>query len=250
MISQCPHCRKNFDFSKSQRAKIEKALAGLGPGKVLKLSCPHCKHSLELNADGEPAGGVMQDILYASGAANKAGPPPKPVKPPPSAPQAPDISWLQSGKFEATDDWVEDVPTALLLMPDGQGRTMVAKAFKGLGYQIMLAKSSADAIERMRFVRFAAVAFHLDAEGGDLARSAFHRHMREMAMEKRRYIYYVLMGPRFRTLYDLEAMAHSANLVVNNKEIPHMPVILKKGLHDYEELFNPLIMILREHGKR
>jgi hypothetical protein len=79
---------------------------------------------------------------------------------------------------------------------------------------------------------------------------SFHRHMKVMAMDKRRDIYYVLIGSTFKTFYDLEALAHSVNLVVNDRELKYLPLILKKGLSDYEELFSPLTMTLREHGRR
>lgn len=255
MISQCPHCHDDLNLSEAQRAKVDKALAGLQPGKSLKIGCPNCKKPIELAADAEPngnegGGGIMQDILYASEGKKDAPPsPPQPMQAPPHAPQPPDISWLARGDLEEGDDWVEDVPTALLLLPTAEGRESVAVAFKGLGYQIVEAASVEDALERLRFTKFSAVVFHASYEKKGLA-GVFHRHMQAMTMDKRRYIYYVVIGPDFKTLYDLEALVNSANLVVNDSELKHMPVILKKGLRDYEELFNPLIMTLREHGKR
>jgi hypothetical protein len=251
MISRCPHCHEQLKFSKAQYAKIEKALAGLQPGKTLKLSCPSCKKSIELEAgNGGKGGGIMEDILYSSGEdTTEKSPPPKPMKAPPNAPQPPDISWLARGGLEEADDWVEDVPTALILVPAANGGEAVAGAFKGLGYQIVAAKSVADAVERLRFTKFSAVAFHAAFEKGGVAGS-FHRHMKAMAMDKRRDIYYVLIGSTFKTFYDLEALAHSVNLVVNDRELKYLPLILKKGLSDYEELFSPLTMTLREHGRR
>ncbi|MDA8165451.1 MAG: hypothetical protein M0017_10530 [Desulfobacteraceae bacterium] len=255
MISECPHCHQELNFSEAQRAKIESALAALQPGKALKLGCPHCKKPIELEAGAGPKkggaeGGVMQDILYSQGEKKAAGPPkPQPVQPPPDAPKPPDISWLGQGEQEEGGEWVEDIPTALLLVPPANGQETVSAAFKGQGYQVVIAESVEDGLERLRFAKFSAVVFHTGFEEGGLAGS-FHQQMRAMAMEKRRYIYYLLIGPAFRTLYDLEALAQSANLVVNDSELKHLPVILKKGLRDYEELFNPLIMTLREHGKR
>ena len=253
MISQCPHCQEDLDFSESQRAKIEKARARLQPGKGLKLGCPHCKKPIELEAGtakkGDAAGGVLEDILYAPDEKKMKAPLPQPVQPPPNAPQPPDLSWLARGDLEEGEEWVEDVPTALLLVPAASGREHAAAAFKGSGYQIVEAASVADALERLRFVKFSAVVFHTAYEKQGLAGS-FHRHMQAMGMGKRRDIYYVLIGPAFKTFYDLEALAHSANLVVNDRELKHLPILLRKGLHDYEELFNPLIMTMREHGQR
>jgi hypothetical protein len=249
MISKCPHCRQNLNFTGNQLAKIEKALASLQPGKVLKLGCPQCTKSIELEADG--SAGVLEDVLYTPGGTKPA---PKkrtgPMQAPPNAPQPPDLSWLAKGDFEERETWVDDVLTAMLLMPEGEGRAPVVKAFQNLGYQVVIARSSADAIERLRFINYSAIVYHTAFEKGDLESSSFHRHMRRLAMDKRRYLLYALIGPGFKTFYDLEALAHSANLVVNDRDLRHMPVILKKGIHDHQALFNPLITMLREYGKR
>ena len=67
-------------------------------------------------------------------------------------------------------------------------------------------------------------------------------------MTQRRSIYYVLIGPDFHTLYDLEALSNSANLVVNESELGQFDLILKKGLQDYDDLFGLYIKMLKEHG--
>jgi uncharacterized protein YbaR (Trm112 family) len=249
MISKCPHCRQNLNFSDNQLAKIEKALTALQAGKVLKLGCPQCSKSIELEADASD--GILEDVLYTPGGGKPA--PQKrtgPVQAPPNAPQPPDLSWLVKGDFEKGKKWVEADLTAMLLMPEGDGRAPVVKAFQNLGYQVVIAKSSAEAIERLRFINYSAIVYHTAFEKGELESSSFHRHMRRLAMDKRRYLLYVLIGPAFKTFYDLEALAHSANLVVNDRDLRHMPGILKKGLYDHETLFNPLVAMLREYGKR
>ena len=101
----------------------------------------------------------------------------------------------------------------------------------------------------MRFVNFKAVVFHSGFEGGELEASSFQAHMKKMPMAKRRHIFYVLVGPKFNTLYDLEALASSANLVVNDNEISKFNIILKKSLQDYEDLFGPYIATLKAAGK-
>ena len=83
-----------------------------------------------------------------------------------------------------------------------------------------------------------------------LARSVFHAHMRLLPMERRRYIFYILIGSDFHTLYDLEALALSANLVVNSDDLAHLDVILRKAIPAYEELFGPILEELNAYGKR
>ena len=68
--------------------------------------------------------------------------------------------------------------------------------------------------------------------------------MRNLAGDKRRNLYYAIIGPKLKTLYDLEALCLSANLVVNSKDVQYLDKILEKGFKDYETLYRPFIEIL------
>ncbi|MBT8334771.1 MAG: hypothetical protein KJP19_10085 [Deltaproteobacteria bacterium] len=69
--------------------------------------------------------------------------------------------------------------------------------------------------------------------------------MRNLAGDKRRNLYYVIIGPELKTLYDLQALSLSANLVVNNSDMKYLDKILKKGFQDYETLFRPFVEIIQ-----
>ena len=230
MISQCPHCSKELNLTEAQKEKVKAALANLKSG-TLKLGCPHCRTAIQLKPDGSalpaaptaPASELQQ----------------------PGQPAYPDISWLASGLYDEKKT-VEDIPKVLVLMPEGKGRDFVVKTFEEIGYQVDLAESSVDAIAKMRFVSFAAVVLHSSMERA-LADSSFHAYMRYMSMEKRRYIYYILVGKEFHTLYDLEALSYSANVVINDNEIAHFDIILRKGLRDYDDLFGPYINAIKDY---
>ncbi len=260
MISKCPHCQKPIKMSDGQKAKMKAALGKLKPSTPLKFGCPNCKKSIELGRDG----GLFQRKAKADSPTpankqpTKADPPkpaaraddaPTPVKDPPDPPKPPDINWITDGKMEEKET-IEDVQRAMILVSDGDLREKVKEVAQRMEYHPVFPKDVADAIKSMEFKQFAAVIFHLAFEGTALDESRFHAHMRGMSMTKRRYIYYALIGPDLSTLYDLEALAHSANLVINDRETPHIDVILRKGKHDYEKLFGPLIKMLHAHGKR
>ncbi len=261
MLSQCPHCQQTLMLSSAQLEKIKAALASLPAGKTLKMGCPKCRQPIELDSAGEVAGGlsagVLKDVLYsdhagdedqaAIGIVQAAQKRPQPVRLPPDAPKPPDISWLSSGVFSEREI-IEDVPHVLILAADEEVRTQATMAFGEMGYQPSYVDSAEAAIEKMQFMSFDAVVLHSRFEGGGIDDSTFHQHMREMTMGRRRYIYYLLVGSEFRTLYDLEALAHSANLVVNDGDVSHLPLILKKGLSDYDELFGPYIDALKHYG--
>jgi hypothetical protein len=203
-------------------------LANLKSGP-LKLGCPHCKKPIALQANGALHEEISSEIV---------GQPSQPPRTVPVAPPAfPDISWIAQGIYDDLEV-VVDVPKALILMASGQGRDAVVKAFFERGYQIEMSESGNDALDQMRLASFAAVVLHADFDG-PLAESPFHRRLAAMPMDKRRALFYALIGKEFYTLYNLEALVSSANVVVNDKEAVHFDIILKKGLQEMHELFGP-----------
>ncbi len=229
MISQCPHCQ--HPFSAGHQKKIEAAHAALPMGKSLKFSCPTCQQTVEITASPQQTA--------APGETGLSG----------HMPQPPSLTWLKTGTI-ADKEVLDDFSLVMILMPnDHPARNTIAMVFEGLGYKPIFPNSASDGIERMRFTEYAAVVLHSNYEGM-LADSSFHDHMCQLPMLKRRSIYYTLVGPEFHTLYNLEALHNSANLVVNDNDLPDLPIILKKSFREYDELFGPLLAALRAEGKK
>ena len=235
MISACPNCGKTLNLTESQQQKIDNAVAALPPGKSLKFNCPHCQKPIEVQPDAPEAVGQPPKLPAAVGTL-------------PEPPGPPDRSWLERGDL-GSGEVLEDVPQVLILVKNEQIQSDIAQFFDDMGYKAMMPRTAEDAIERMRFTNFAAVVLHSGFEG-NLANSTVHVHMQGMSMPKRRYIYYVLIGPEFHTLYNLEALSNSANLVINEADISAFPLVLKKGFRDYDELFGPYLAALESLGKK
>ena len=163
------------------------------------------------------------------------------------APPPPPLDWLSGGEVTDTGK-VEDVPMALVLYPAGANRDSIAETLKALGYQLVCTDNQKEAQERMRFVRFACIVYQADMHGS-LDASSFHASMCAMSMEHRRHIFYILTSDNLRTLYDLEALAVSANLTVHSKDRPKLHIVLRKAFQAHEELFGPLLEELGIHSK-
>lgn len=236
MLTSCPHCHAPLHFTEGQMAKIQASLESLQEGKVLKLGCPHCKQAIAVDRQGNPV-------------TEKAAPSARRPSGAPDPPAPPELSWLKSGEFEAREI-VEDVPQVLLAVRDDGLRRVIGETFSDLGYLPVAVQDVDAAMDRMRFESFKAVVYHTGFEDKSLAESSFHQYLAHMAMSERRYIYYILVGPELHTLYDLEALTLSANLVVNDHEVPKFEVILRRGLTDYEMLFGPFLSAMREYGKK
>lgn len=220
----CQNCSKKLKLNNKIKNKIKR----LAAGETLRLSCPQCKEAIMLSSDN----------LKSSTAQ-----PPSTIKPP----SPPDISWLKEGTFEE-EEVVEDIPQTLILMKPDEKRDQVSKSVESIGYQASFAESDEEAMEKMQFVNYASVILHTDFEKGTLEESTFHQFMRDMPMLKRRFVFYILIGKDFSTLYDLQALACSANLVVNDQEIPELLTILRKAIPRYEELFGSLMSEISAYG--
>lgn len=229
MISACPHCNKALKLGDAQQEKLQKALAALEPGKKLTIKCPACKKGIALNPNGSTgSGSVARDDI------NPPGPP--------------DLTWLKEGKLQ-DDQKLEDIPMALVLFPQNEKLEIVRDALEHVGYQVIVVDTVEQAIESMRFNNYASVVLHSHFEGPQLDNSTFHQYMRDMPMQRRRYLFYILIGPEFHTLYNLQALANSANLVVNENDLYHLGLALRKAIPQYEELFGPFMEELTSAGK-
>uniref|UniRef100_UPI0040576AA2 hypothetical protein n=1 Tax=Candidatus Electronema sp. TaxID=2698783 RepID=UPI0040576AA2 len=244
MISNCPHCQGALKFNAAQLTKIEQALKALKPGQRLPLKCPHCAKPMNLDAAGNAEGPPKA----------AAAPPPK--APDPSAeevkPPPPNMDWLKSQKNEAMqfDDHARDVPMALVLHGDDNMRHLIKSAMEALGYQASSVETPEIAIHETMSTSYACIIYHTGFERGGLKNSTFHNYMRMMPMSRRRYTFYILIGPEFISLYDIQALANSANLVVAEKDMKDFQPILHKAIPYYEQLFGPLLEQLADFGKK
>ncbi|MBU4262123.1 MAG: hypothetical protein KKC76_09660 [Proteobacteria bacterium] len=238
MISACPNCGKTLNLTEGQREKIDHAVSALPPGKSLKFNCPHCHKPIEMQRED-------REEVRQPGSRHSSTPAGHGL---PEPPGPPDRSWLERGDL-GSGEVLEDVPQVMILVKNEQIQADIVQYFDDMGYKAVMPRTPEDAIERMRFINFSAVVLHSGFEG-NLAESTVHAYMQGMSMPKRRYIYYVLIGPEFSTLYNLEALSNSANLVINEADISAFPLVLKKGFRDYDELFGPYLAALAALGKR
>ena len=253
MITSCPHCSKPIKFSGKQLGMLQKALKGLKPGKTLTIKCPHCKKPIQLDAKGNVANSSAKPQAKQKAKPPASAKPKEKKKPTPSSdvkpPPPPDLDWLRGGEIHV-EEKVRDVPMALVLCNEDKVKNKLKAAMETLGYRALTAKTSEDAISQTRFVTFACIVLHSGFEPGGLEESEFHNYMCQMAMKTRRYVYYILYGEQFHSLYDMEALAYSANLVVSEQDIEFFDLILHKAIPAYEELFGPFLEEIGNYGSK
>ncbi len=237
MISQCPHCSRPLKFSKAHQEKLNQALGRMPAEKTLKLGCPKCKTPIELDKTGNAVSKKKETLPVKTQEAASIEPP-----------KAPDISWLSDKEREETQS-ADDIPAAMVLIRDESLRDNVSSCLEELKFQIHDFSNIDQAIDSMRFKEYAVVVYSSQYEDVPLADQDFYKYMSMMSMTKRRSIFYALIGPEFNTLYDLEALTFSADLVINTRESDFLSRLFKNGLTHHEDLFGPYIDCLKKHGK-
>ena len=173
---------------------------------------------------------------------------PRPTHQQVTPPPPPDLSGLNNNTYEGKEV-IQDIPKVLILMPDSPNCRLITEALEALGYQPSFAQSAEDAMEKMQFINYASVILHSHYEGSPMENGVFYQFMRAMNMSKRRYIFYILIGPELHTLYDLEALAYSANLVVSDQDLPQLTIILRTAIPQYESMFGAIMQEVSALGR-
>ncbi len=238
MQMNCPHCREEVVLTGKQTEKIRKALGALPPGKKLTLTCRHCRRRMALDRNGKIDSSALK--TDPDGQDGKAA-----VKPP--AP--PDTDWINDDSF-TEEEKMEEVPMALILHPSPPHRQNLVRVLEQMGYRVFSSAGVEDALEKLNFINFACIVLHSRFAGKGLRDNGFHQAMRRMPMSRRRYIFYILLGPELHTLYDLQALAYSANLTVNDRDFDQFGLVMRKAIPAYEELFAPIMEELGVHGRK
>jgi hypothetical protein len=236
MIAHCPHCQKKLKLSPN----VESGLKMLSPGKSLRITCPQCGEAILLDASAMEA--------PQAPAKTPDAPMPRPTNQQVTPPPPPDLSGLNNNVYEGKTI-IEDIPKVLILMPDSPNCRLITEALETLGYQASFVHSAEEAMEKMQFINYASVVLHSHYEDKPLEKGIFHQFMRDMSMSKRRYIFYILIGPEFHTLYGLEALACSANLVVSEKDLPQLAIILRTAIPQYEGMFGAIMQEMSVLGR-
>lgn len=142
-------------------------------------------------------------------------------------------------------------PRLVLVCVDDASRQGVIKAaLEQLGLTMYAAKSSEEAVERLRRDTFEVAIIDEQFQGGSALDSEVLQALQAMPMSIRRYMFVVLLGRTYKTFDNMLAFSRSVNVVVNLNDLPHLPAILRKGITENNEFYRVFREVLAEVGKR
>ena len=204
MQVQCSSCSKEISIPD---AKVPK-------GQAFNLTCPGCKTKIRVDQHlkppepdpalgGEDAGGSLDTASMI----------------------------MDDDDFGDDDDEIEiyDEHDKIALILDRQNDETWANALTELEYKLQRAKSPEHAVHKLKFNQYHVVAFHEKFGDTTLETSPLYEFIRDMSMDTRRKTFVALVGKKFKTLENMEALAHSVNLVINENDLDRLETILKKA---------------------
>jgi hypothetical protein len=200
MQVECPSCAKEINIPDNK----------VPQGQAFNLNCPGCKTKMRVDQHLQPD---PTEALDTS-------------------------SMLVDEEFD-DDEQIEiyDEHDQIGLILDRQNDDLWTAALTELDYKLQRAKSPEHAVHKLRFNQYHVVAIHEKFGDTTLETSPLYEFVRDMPMDTRRKTFVALVGANFKTLDNMEALAYSVNLVINQNDFDQLETILKKSIGENETFY-------------
>ena len=236
MVIRCDNCSVSLQLDES---KI--------PGGNFTVRCPRCQNLIRVqkNADGKDGSASVQQ-LAANQPAPAVGDNAQQFAAKESEMQINGalralLSALQKDSqtvaVQADDDDEETKPRRVLLCL-GQHRDAVGKILSESNYKVYLAQTPAQANERLREGKVNVLLLAPDFAPDFGGAAILQQKINAMPPFERRQLYVVSIEDGGTTMNAHEAFLRNLNLVVNVKDLAQLPLILKRSLRDFNELYH------------
>ncbi len=204
MQVECSSCNKEINIPDNK----------IPQGQAFNLTCPSCKTKMRVDQHLKPPASDPAETVDAT-------------------------SMVVDEDFEDDEEEIEiyDEHDKIALILDRQNDDLWTTALTELEYKLQRANSPEHAVHKLKFNQYHVVAFHEKFGGSTLETSPLYKFLMDMSMDTRRKIFVALVGENFKTLDNMEALAYSVNLVINQKELDQLEAILKKSIGDNDNFY-------------
>lgn len=148
-----------------------------------------------------------------------------------------------------TEEYEEELKSALVCDDNTEFRNSILSTLEALQYNTDVAADAADTLEKMKFNHYDLIILN-EGFGGSSESNEVYNHLQHMHMSARRHIFLVLTGQNLKTADNMTAFDKSANIVINEKDIPNLKPILKKSIAENELFYKVYKESLVKLGKR
>ena len=212
----CPDCAKEINIPDDK----------VPQGQAFNLTCPGCKNKIRVDQHLQPPEENSEGAVDAS-------------------------TMVVDEDFEDDEEEIEiyDEHDQIALILDRKNDELWTTALTELDYKLQRAKSPEHAIHKLRFNQYHVVAIHEKFGDTTLETSPLYEFIRDMPMDTRRKTFVALVGEGFKTLDNMEALAHSVNLVINQSDLDQLETVLKKSIGDNDTFYKVYRETMNALGK-
>jgi len=231
MIIRCDNCSVSLQLDES---KI--------PSGNFSVRCPRCQNLLRVQKDASGRGLSTVEQLAASQPAAATPDGAQDFAAKESEVQVNNalkslLSALQSDKAVVEKEDSDDKPRRVLLCL-GQRSDETAKILAKSGYKVYVAKTPAQANERLREGKTEIMIFSPDFAPDLGGAAVIQQKANAMYSSERRRLFLISLEDAGTTMNAHDAFLRNINLVVNTKDLPQLPLILHRAIGDYNDLYN------------
>lgn len=139
--------------------------------------------------------------------------------------------------------------TAMVCEQEAAIREKIVKELKDMGFAVVEATSSREALKFMRFQIFTAIFVDesFDTPPGSI--NSILRNLESLSMSTRRQTFVVLVSSVLKTMDNMIAYNKSVNLILNKSQINDFVPIFKKATAEHEGFYHVYKAALRKAGK-
>jgi hypothetical protein len=218
----CPTCKKVINVPEEK----------IPDDKPLVFKCPGCKNPVKAEKGGGGVSDETRNIPIPSG------------RPPEDTTN---LRAIMESLESEMDMLQEGSKRALVCDPDNY--SIYATVLKKTGYTISKVDTALDAINKIEANEYQLIILNEGFGGGSLDKNAVHKLLCQMNMDKRRWIFVVLISSKQRTLDNMAAFCLSVNMVINPSDFGNFELILKKAINEHETFYHVFNKMLIETGK-
>ncbi len=231
MIIRCDNCSVSLQLDE---VKI--------PSGNFSVRCPRCQNLLRVQKDASGKGLSTVDQLAASQPAAPTGDGGADFAAKESGLQINNalrtlLQALQTGTNTiAADDEIDEKPRRILLCL-GQYSDDAAKVLAKAGYKVYVAQSPAQANERLRDGKTELLIFSPDFAPELGGAAVIQQKANAMYSSERRRLFLISLEDGGTTMNAHDAFLRNLNLIVNTSDLAQLPLILKRAVGDYNDLY-------------
>jgi predicted Zn finger-like uncharacterized protein len=143
---------------------------------------------------------------------------------------------LQSDKSSVADDEADEKPRRILLCL-GAKADETAKLLAKSGYKVYVAKTPAQANERLREGKTEILMFSPDFAPDMGGAAVIQQKANAMYSSERRRLFLISLEDAGTTMNAHDAFLRNLNLIVSTNDLPQLPLILNRSIGDFNDLY-------------